>query len=201
MLEIYVSSLQTDIEKTISEKSQLIEKERLDKLLKRRNPTDRAVSVLSTASVVLRISEITGIPPDKLIFRYDNFGKPFFDCGVHFCISHSFDAFAFAVSDSPVGIDIEKIRPYSDGVAYRVLTEDELIFWKHGTISGLDNFTDKERFFYLWTRKEAYSKYTGKGLFENFSKFSVMPDCIGHEMSTFFINDQYAVSYFFRYKS
>ena len=42
---------------------------------------------------------------------YDQWGKPHLGDGRHVSITHSFDYAAIIVSDMPVGIDIEKVRP------------------------------------------------------------------------------------------
>ena len=47
---------------------------------------------------------------------------------------------------------------------------------------GAQEVTDA--FFTIWTLKEAYAKYTGKGMSEGFSGFSVMPSVLGEGEDT-----------------
>lgn len=74
--------------------------------------------------------------------------------GVEFSISHSESAVAVAISDSPVGVDIEEIKkPRSERFANRFLSEDELSVYN--TLA-----TDKKDLYLLgkWTAREAAFK-------------------------------------------
>lgn len=74
--------------------------------------------------------------------------------GVEFSISHSESAVAVAISDSPVGVDIEEIKkPRSERFANRLLSEDELSVYN--TL-----VTDKKDSYLLgkWTAREAAFK-------------------------------------------
>ncbi len=72
-------------------------------------------------------------------------GKPFFPQRTDICfnVSHSYGAVACAVHDTPVGIDIERLRPAPKRLA--------------------GEMNDRE-FFCRWTAKEASIKREGKGL-------------------------------------
>ncbi len=72
----------------------------------------------------------------------------------HISIAHSGEYAVCAVSENPVGIDIEKIRDVSDRLIDRVCTEREKEY------VGNDN----TRFFEIWTAKEAYFKKIGTGI-------------------------------------
>lgn len=77
---------------------------------------------------------------------------------VHFSVSHSGKYFLCAIADKNIGIDIQDHRKAdTKKIADRYFTEEE--------IQLIDEGGDKE-FFFIWARKEAYSKYTGKGLQE-----------------------------------
>lgn len=109
------------------------------------------------------VSEFCNISPDKIIIKKNEFGKPFADrLPVHFNISHSGDFVVCAVSEKEIGIDIEKIRPIRPDVAKKFATEEEL-----GYIG-----TNLERFFDIWTLKEAYFKCIGTGLGTDIKKIS-----------------------------
>lgn len=71
-------------------------------------------------------------------------------------ISHCDDRVVCAVSRTPVGIDIEKIRPIRPGMMERVCTTEELRYVRSGN--------EAERFFEVWTAKEAYFKMMGTGI-------------------------------------
>ena len=84
-------------------------------------------------------------------------GKPVLSGGsLHFSVSHTGSVFACAAWDQNLGLDIQK----KDGrdrsrLAGRYFTRAECRFLEE---NGPDSF------YRLWTRKEAYAKYTGQGL-------------------------------------
>jgi phosphopantetheinyl transferase len=86
-------------------------------------------------------------------------GKPYFPKapGVQFNWSHSGPYVLCACSAKPVGADIERVRPRKDSLPAYALTERELAEYRR---LG----ADWPAFFALWTRKEAWCKYTGEGL-------------------------------------
>ena len=86
-------------------------------------------------------------------------GKPFIvNCPVQFSISHTNGIVAVAVSPStPVGLDIEAIRPMRDGFAARYFSERE-----QAEIASSSD--PDEALIRLWTAKEATGKYHGTGL-------------------------------------
>lgn len=99
------------------------------------------------------------IPKTELIFDVHENGKPYCKSfpGVHFNISHSGLWVVCAVSDRPIGIDIEKIDGADMQIAKRFFTEYEYQY--------LQRQENKVEIFYkLWTLKESYIKCTGTGL-------------------------------------
>ena len=99
-----------------------------------------------------------GISPLPELARTD-LGKPFFPALPHiqFSISHNKSIILCAVSAKPVGVDIEDIRPRRESLPQYALTEGE--FSRYQSLGG-----DWPAFYTLWTRKEAWCKYTGQGL-------------------------------------
>ena len=90
-------------------------------------------------------------------------GKPFLFGlpHIHYNISHCEGMVALALSDRPVGVDIEKVRPVKDALVRRVLTEEEQSFL-YKTAAGEE--ARAEWFTRFWTLKESYLKYTGEGI-------------------------------------
>lgn len=92
----------------------------------------------------------------NVLVETDEKGKPYLSGSDMFIsISHSFDMVACAVGSSPVGIDIEKIKPVSEKLIKFVCTEGEQKYVLE------ENLTDAEiadRFFMVWTAKEAAFK-------------------------------------------
>ena len=92
--------------------------------------------------------------PENLNIARSVNGKPFFENypDFHFNISHSKNAFAIAISDRPVGIDIELLKTPNLAVAKRFFTCKELDYV---------NQSPNPRFFEIWTKREAYIKRHG----------------------------------------
>jgi 4'-phosphopantetheinyl transferase len=88
-----------------------------------------------------------------------------------FNISHTRDAFAFAISECcEVGIDLEKMDRSIDfkSIARKFFSNAERAFI-------LDSPADsRNRFFLLWTRKEALLKALGTGIISNLSNVEVL---------------------------
>jgi len=93
---------------------------------------------------------------DWPLFNYDHNGKPSLARfpSIHFSLSHCCDAVACAVSDQPVGIDIETFEHYSEEVAVRVMSEKEMLEIKSSPYPAM-------AFTRLWTMKESLYKLTG----------------------------------------
>lgn len=94
-----------------------------------------------------------GISLDDLK-KNDN-GVPLPSNGVYWSISHKPLYVAGVVSRRPVGIDIERIRPYTKGLEKKVAADSE---W------ALYPLERSELLFRYWTAKEAVLKQTGIGL-------------------------------------
>ncbi len=87
-------------------------------------------------------------------------GKPYFKDKTRFPffnISHSGDYAVCALATCEIGIDIQKIRPYSPRLLKRILTRQEL--------EQLEQTKEKEALFCkLWSQKESYVKWSGQGI-------------------------------------
>ena len=93
------------------------------------------------------------------IWSFGKHGKPYMTNyeGIYFNISHCNEAVAVAVSDHEVGIDVEGRRKFSDGLLQRAFNDEE-----QAIIHSSDD--NQKEFACLWTRKEAWFKYTGTGI-------------------------------------
>ena len=107
-----------------------------------KNMSEAAVSLLNSA-----VWAIFGVTPPR-IEKTPN-GKPFFPDmpQLFFSLSHSGDFCACALSDTPVGCDIQIIKDVSSGLIKRTCRDEEL---------------EKLDFFSLWSLKESYIKLYGE---------------------------------------
>lgn len=107
------------------------------------------------------------ILPGSIKFKYNPFGKPLLSEpgeNVWFSLSHSRDVSALSFSlEGETGIDIEYMDP---GFDYLAVAE---YCFSPGDKNYIDPVMqgDRERFFRLWTRKEALLKAIGTGISTN----------------------------------
>ncbi|MDC0662357.1 4'-phosphopantetheinyl transferase family protein [Marinobacter sp. SS21] len=126
-----------------------------------RNPHARQLAInahlLKRYALSQRVPER---PPAQWQFATSPLGKPEVgDAACHFNVSHADRACAVAVSDAPIGIDIERQRQLADldTLATRVLTRAEY--------DWLQNQPHRShQLIRLWTLKEAALKAAGQGL-------------------------------------
>ncbi len=112
----------------------------------------------------LMLADYMGISIDELLhgdlFYYGDHGKPFLKSNqFQYNISNSYDLVILAVSDQEVGIDIEKLRPFTYKRITRAFTDKELDY-----LSNLDESVEGDETLKLWTIKEAALKLVGTGL-------------------------------------
>ncbi|MDR3312416.1 MAG: 4'-phosphopantetheinyl transferase superfamily protein [Spirochaetaceae bacterium] len=102
---------------------------------------------------------------------YGERGKPYLSGGPHFNLSHSGDFICCAVSDSPVGVDLEfrrgKARNFTMMARRAFHPEEQAFFFRH---PGEKTFLD------IWTLKESRIKMTGTGFSTPPASFSALPD-------------------------
>ena len=104
-------------------------------------------------------------------------GKPYFKdrSEWHFSLSHSGGLALCALSDAPVGADLEAVRPRGEGLpAYIFKGKD---YERYLTLGG-----DWSAFYTLWTEVESMVKYTGEGL-KAYRRASLPEDCLISNLS------------------
>ena len=90
-------------------------------------------------------------------FLYNDYGAPYIEGGPHFSISHCKRGIAVAVSENPIGIDIEVIRTFSPDLMRKTMNEDEQLRITSSAIPEVE-------FIRFWTQKEALLKLQGTGI-------------------------------------
>ncbi|MBQ8920911.1 MAG: 4'-phosphopantetheinyl transferase superfamily protein [Oscillospiraceae bacterium] len=110
------------------------------------------------------------------VIRREGLGKPkLIHDFLHMNLSHCKGLAVAAVGRVPVGVDAEAPRQVKDALMRKVCTEQEL-----AAIAAAD---DKMlAFSRFWTLKEAYAKFTGKGIALDFSSlgFTLDPAPVFH---------------------
>lgn len=85
---------------------------------------------------------------------------------VHFSISHSGAYWACAVSDAPVGLDLQEERPVKAEKLARRFFHPAEVEWLAAR--------DWQQFCRIWAYKESWLKYTGEGMGAGLDGFSVV---------------------------
>jgi 4'-phosphopantetheinyl transferase len=93
--------------------------------------------------------------------------------GAELSVTHSGDLVGVAISDRPVGLDVEKVDPGIDvdGLAKISLADEEI-----ASLAEDDATTRARAFTTYWTRKEAVLKATGDGLRKDLRTITGQPD-------------------------
>lgn len=92
-------------------------------------------------------------------------GKPYLkSSSLHISITHSGEGVACAISQEPVGIDMEKLKPVRQSLVKYACLPKEQAYILEGAPEGevLTEKTAIERFFEVWTTKEAAYKKGGQ---------------------------------------
>ena len=140
---------------------------------KRRKKAEKLINkndALLSATAGLMMRELFGEKTEEI--RFNEHGKPFFEHGPFFSISHSRQYSVVAVSENEIGIDIEMHESPSERLIDRCFTEDEQQFARLST----------ENFLRIWTAKEAVLKFLGTGFSFSPKNFSVLPLTEEHEI-------------------
>jgi 4'-phosphopantetheinyl transferase len=146
---------------------------------------DRRHYVASRGLLRRLLGAALDMPASGLVFEYGAHGKPAIaaefsgDPPLRFNLSHSAGWAMFALAwDREVGIDLEsaaRLTRNVDGLtalATRVLSTRELAIWR----ALPDTAAREAAFLRAWTRKEAYAKATGQGLFDKLTRIEVALD-------------------------
>lgn len=116
------------------------------------------------------VAQWCNLPESAVRFAKTQMGKLYpVGLAAEISVSHSGDLVACAISDRPVGIDLERLRPVELRLAKKICTTRELcyLFGRQPEAEDFCYTEDPvltERFFRLWTGKEACAKRQGKGI-------------------------------------
>jgi 4'-phosphopantetheinyl transferase len=140
---------------------------------------DRSRFIMRRGFLRLLLGAYLDRDPASLQFSYGSNGKPALRPGssvrpLQFNLSHSNGLAVYALSrDRPVGIDLEHVRslPEVAQIAWQFFTPLERNWALSSPVEDR-----MERFFLIWTGKEAYLKATGEGLMRPSTEIEVFFD-------------------------
>ena len=108
--------------------------------------------------LLMRALDEAGISRDVVVSK-NSHGKPYLrdHSTFHFSLSHSGSIAICAISDTPIGCDVQKISSTRPQVARRFFTPAEQL-----CLQG--SAAPQAQFARIWTRKESYVKMRGLGI-------------------------------------
>lgn len=133
---------------------------RQEKIKKFHAASDKKLALYAALTARMALSLALCLPADRLTFDAAAHGKPTLSCAPEtgFSVSHTKNFVLCAVSEhGAVGADAERVRNAPAAVMRRAFCEAEIRY------VSTPAFSD-ERFFEIWTKKEAYTKFLGTGL-------------------------------------
>ena len=115
---------------------------------------DRAAAAVGFLLVSKALRDaIPGFTPSD--WAIGEHGKPYLSgSDLHFSLSHADGLCAAAISDRPIGLDVERIRPLRPALLPRFCTPDEISLCEG----------DPELAVKIWTAREARAKENGRGI-------------------------------------
>lgn len=146
-------------------------------------PKDRALFQRSHVFLRRVLSQYADVAPEEWRFEANSYGRPRIGGGnapfgpLEFSLSHTAGMIAVAVSAfAEIGIDVERSDRADVGpeIASRYFAPAEI-----DELEGMSPERKRERFFELWTLKEAYVKARGMGLTLPLDRFRFRQDAAG----------------------
>jgi 4'-phosphopantetheinyl transferase len=130
--------------------------------------TDHDRFIISRAVLRILLAETMFVNASEIVFNKGANKKPFVaepsNVSVEFNVAHSGAYILIAISDSPIGTDLEFMDPdfqYSDVIKFA--------FNEYEMASIGNSASSLTTFYMLWSRKESLLKATGKGISDDLS--------------------------------
>lgn len=171
------------------------------KALRFRHSKDRDRFICRRTALRILLSKYTNRPAVEIEFSIGKNKKPELKhhANLYFNVSHSEEMVLIAISDKAVGVDIEYVKPEFNfrEMLNHSFNEQEIKFIN-------DSKEQTASFFELWTRKEALTKASSKGLDDDLRNIPSLDGWhstnneIGldsnWQLNSFSINQEYAAS-------
>ncbi|MGN0813022.1 MAG: 4'-phosphopantetheinyl transferase family protein [Candidatus Coproplasma sp.] len=134
----------------------LLSAERLKKVVAQKQDKDKYLSAAAGYLLQTALNSLGVVNPHIYCNEH---GKPYLKEGeIYYNLSHSGTIAVCALSSAEVGVDVQQVKPVSEGLIKRICTKDEYAFVTQGG-AEID-----QRFCRLWAVKESVIKCLGKGL-------------------------------------
>lgn len=151
--------------------------EKRHRILRYRQEKDRRLALLAWSLAAAMLQEAGA---EDLTLSYAPQGKPFLQQhpDIHFNLSHGGEMAVCAVSDRPVGADIEPLLPYDAEMAAFAFSPEERAWLAEQEDASL-------AFTRLWVKKESYLKCLGSGLSYPLQELTLIPGAIRQQHGHF----------------
>lgn len=169
---LYVLPITSITPEAVTEGLTYISEEKRARLHRFRHREDLIRGLMADLLLRSRIIEDLHMDNASIRFELNSYGKPRLSgvSNYHFNVSHSGDWVVCLVDSDPVGVDVERVQAFEDGIARSFFAEDEYRF----VLNGAQDKDKQLRFYQIWTAKESYIKAVGKGLSLPLTDFSVL---------------------------
>lgn len=148
----------------------LMIKEKQERVSRYKDIERRKCSVAGEMLIKKHVAKKFNISPESIEISIDENGKPYIkNYKIHFNIAHCENILVYAVFEEKIGIDIEKIRPISLSIAKRFYSSSEQAYVfgycpNDEDFKYCNNTETLERFYRIYTLKEAICKKSGIGI-------------------------------------
>lgn len=148
---------------------------RYERSFQRKPEERRYQQQLAKRLLLAALQQEYGVDGEDLLIGRGAHGKPYFEnSSVQFNLSHCGEngkgLVCCALSRFEVGVDCAPLRPYDERLAHRICTAGEYSALQKAADPGKALMT-------LWTQKESYMKWSGKGFRQGFRvEVASLPD-------------------------
>lgn len=171
MVDIFAVKLTRDIDEyEFNKLLRIVSEEKKHRIQRFYRYKDSQMCLLADVLIRKIIIAKCNIDNQEIEFKKGINGKPELNKphnNIKFNYSHSGDWIVCAVSEVPVGIDVERIKDIDMAIAERFFSKNE-----YDDLMKMRKDKQLACFYGLWTLKESYVKWDGRGLLISFQDFS-----------------------------
>ena len=165
MIEVYLLNLASRLEMPVEKFLHYFKPSRQEKILRYKFTADRNRTIwaelLARSIVAKKLSRAI----EEIQIERDRNGKPYVvDSNLEISLAHSKNWAACSVGEVPSGVDVEEDFADALAVAKNFFTAQEF-----SQLCKLDGQAQAKKFLSIWTIKESFAKYTGRGIDDTFA--------------------------------